>query len=481
MVRCSFLVWMAAGSVAFAADINEDGCQDEYASNGACVDVDATVDGTSTVGANATVLERASIGPEVALGTDVVVGARASLAGRVAHSSNPITVGAGSIIGRSTQLGADHMIGDDVTIGRSVVAGARLTMAANGSLGYAAQVGTDVTIGAGAVAGNLVTLGDFATLGDNAVVSRNVTISDGINSGDGASVNGIVGPNVLIAASARIEQGGRVRKQADIGAGAAIESSGRVGRGAVIEAGATVFGRVAANATVGAGATVEAGATVARGGEVCAGNTLPTGSQVLGDGTWPVEGCTLTGQSCQTIKDSAPSAADGVYTIDPDGTGGADAFDAYCDMTTDAAYGWTLCYSASQSMGNTTVTGWHDRFNTTAHGVGEYARDCKAITSDTGASTARVQYVDGAGTIWAELSPAPALADSNYYEFTATSGTHNVGIEIANNANPGRGHCFDQNGENGSWGRAGTSASCFLNTIAAGWYSGLTHVEYWVR
>jgi carbonic anhydrase/acetyltransferase-like protein (isoleucine patch superfamily) len=373
------------------------------------------------------------------------------------------------------------MIGDDVTIGRSVVAGARLTIAANGSLGYAAQVGTDVTIGAGAVVGNLVTLGDFATLGDNAVVSRNVTISDGINSGDGASVNGVVGPDVAIAAGARIEQGARVRKQADIGAGAAVESSGRVGRGAVIEAGATVFGRVAANATVGAGATVEAGATVARGGEVCAGNTLPSGSQVLVDGTWPVEGCTLTGTSCQSIKDSAPSAPDGVYTIDPDGTGGAAEFDAYCDMTTDAAYGWTLCYSATQSLGNVTVNGWQERFNTTALGVGEYARDCKAITSDTGASVARVQYLDGSGTIWAELSPAPSLANGNYYEFIATSGSNNVGIEISNSANPGRGHCFDNAAETNSWGRAGLNASCFLNTSTAGWYFGLTHVEYWVR
>jgi UDP-3-O-[3-hydroxymyristoyl] glucosamine N-acyltransferase len=336
MVRCSFLVWMAAGSVAFAADVNGDGCQDEYASNGACVDVDATVDGTITVGANAVVFERASVGPEVALGTGVVVAARASLAGRVAHSSNPLTVGAGTVIGRGAQLGADHMIGDDVTIGRSVVAGARLTIAANGSLGYAAQVGTDVTIGAGAVAGNLVTLGDFATLGDNAVVSRSVTILDGINSGNGASVNGIVGSDVLIAAGARVEQGARVRKQADIGAGAAIESSGRVGRGAVIEAGATVFGRVAANATVGAGATVEAGSIVARGGELCVGNTLPTGSQVLGDGTWPVEGCQVS-NTCQTIKTSNPSAADGVYSIDPDGVGGQPAFDG----------GWTLLMKAA--------------------------------------------------------------------------------------------------------------------------------------
>ena len=350
MVRCSFLVWLAAGSVAFAADSNGDGCQDEYAGNGACVSVDATVDGTSTVGAGAQVLEDASIGPEVALGSGVVVAARASLAGRVAHSSNPVPVGANTVIGRGAQLGADHVLGSDVTIGRSVVAGERLTVAAGGSLGYAVQVGDDVTVGAGAVVGNLASLGDFATLGDNALVARSVTIADGINAGNGASVNGIVGPDVVIAAGSRIEQGARVRKQAEIGAGAAVESTGRVGRGAIIEAGATVYGRVAPTGLVGAGATVEAGASVARGGEVCAGNTLPTGSQVLGDGTWPVDGCAVI-DSCQTIKTSVPGSVDGIYSIDPDGDGGQPAFDAYCDMTSEQG-GFTLVMNLDTSDGH---------------------------------------------------------------------------------------------------------------------------------
>lgn len=45
-------------------------------------------------------------------------------------------------------------------------------------------------------------------------------------------------------------------------------------------------------------------------------------------------------RSCRAIKSGAPTAADGVYLVDPDGAGPLSPFEVWCDMTTDGG-GWT--------------------------------------------------------------------------------------------------------------------------------------------
>jgi hypothetical protein len=184
--------------------------------------------------------------------------------------------------------------------------------------------------------------------------------------------------------------------------------------------------------------------------------------------------------SCKSLHTTYPDLPSASYWIDIDGASSAFApMQSYCDMAARGG-GWTLCYEADVAWGPVVITGWHNRLNTTPRGAGEDSRGCRDMTGQYSSPEAKVVYIDGS-YMEARHTAAPTLNNGGYWEFNSYIGPYNIGIEIENSGNPGRGHCFDQAGEDNSWGRAGVSQSCFLDTSPSAFYNGLIHVEYWLR
>ena len=251
-------------SIASAADLDEDGCEDVYFdANSACVAASATIGSGVTVGASAVVGELASVGADTTLGSNAFVGARTTVIGRVSLAgARPI--GANTVLGRGVFIDADHEIGADNTIGRSVDVGERLETEANVAIGYGSILGDDVTLRSGAVVGNLSGLGAKTTVETNAVLARGVTVLDSLTAG---SIGGIIGPNVSIGGDNAIDATARIRKDATLGDDVIVLGGARIARGATIGDGVTI----GANARIGAGAQVTAttlvpdGTVIARG------------------------------------------------------------------------------------------------------------------------------------------------------------------------------------------------------------------------
>ncbi len=81
-------------------------------------------------------------------------------------------------------------------------------------------------------------------------------------------------------------------------------------------------------------------------------STTHTATLVLGDSgvsaDWDVS-ISVAATTCQALLNAGVTQS-GLYTIDPDGSGGVDAFEAWCDQDTDGG-GWTrffLCASTSE-------------------------------------------------------------------------------------------------------------------------------------
>ncbi|MFT6160693.1 MAG: UDP-3-O-[3-hydroxymyristoyl] glucosamine N-acyltransferase [Myxococcota bacterium] len=253
---CLFAPILATASVASAADLDGDGCEDaQLANNGACIHDTASLDATVTTSGGTVVAEGSSVGPFVSLG-DVFIARNATIDGWVAHSTRPLTIADGTVIGRRADIGADSILGEDTSISRAATLGARVTTGVGVSVGYAAVLGSDVVLEDGAVTGNLVGLGDFTHLGPLSVIGRRTTVTGGASILERTSVLGTVGPGVDIGAGVLIDSTARVRNNATIESGARVMAGATIGRDGFVEEGAIVHGSVRPRGRVCADSTV---------------------------------------------------------------------------------------------------------------------------------------------------------------------------------------------------------------------------------
>lgn len=106
----------------------------------------------------------------------------------------------------------------------------------------------------------------------------------------------------------------------------------------------TVSGATSYTWTVPTGSTITSGQgttsiTVTFGNT--SGNISVTADNTCGSSTPSTLAVTLAYMNCQAILTANPLSTDGVYTIDPDGSGPLPCMQCNCDMTTDGG-GWTM-------------------------------------------------------------------------------------------------------------------------------------------
>jgi acyl-[acyl carrier protein]--UDP-N-acetylglucosamine O-acyltransferase len=200
-------------ATAFAADSNNDGCEDAYfTANEACVALTADLGAGVIVGARAVVGERATVGADS-------------------------EIGANTVVGRRVTIGERTVLGPDSTLSRAATVGSDVDASAGGlSVSYAASLGDRCVVSSNVTLGSLVTVGADCELGANIVLGRSTTLGTGALLGDGV----VIGPEVVAGDALRLGDGVRVRKNTTFGDDVTAGAGTRIGRRSTLFDGAVL-------------------------------------------------------------------------------------------------------------------------------------------------------------------------------------------------------------------------------------------------
>jgi hypothetical protein len=205
-------------------------------------------------------------------------------------------------------------------------------------------------------------------------------------------------------------------------------------------------------------------------------------------------------KSCLEIKANNSSASDGIYEIDPDGSGGNQPFEVYCDMTTDAG-GWTLVFRHDASEGY--FSGLDEAANVNQDNPGLSTKKYSILNQlDVFKKDDKFQFrINWPGftkrNIWYQTSNPTEDINVAGYQAISVNSTSNYwgGLEFGNGSHGPTNHSssyLDGSVNHGNWFYAigsyrqwGGTAGCYnaipaADTVAGG-SCGVQTVELWVK